>query len=489
MYIEDSGHFDEKGQSMASVVMVAGLGFGDEGKGTTIDWLARAGARDTLVVRYNGGAQAAHNVVVAAGSTTAARHHTFAQFGSATFSGAATLLSRYMLVNPVALAAEARHLESVGVENPLARLCIEEGALVTTPIHVAMNRLREMARAGRHGSCGMGIGETMEEALLLEGDDVLRVRDLAHPNLTRAKLFALRERKLELARSLVGGSPSDAQLRELAIVEDTSVVERCLTHHDALLRSVAIVDGTFLAGALRRSGQVLFEGAQGVLLDQDFGFQPHTTWTNITFDNACALLADAGFTGPVTKIGILRAYTTRHGAGPFVTEDARWDVVSSHDHNRSGEWQGSFRSGALDLVATRYALDVLGPHGVDALVMTNLDRLAFAPAMGARDTVPVCTAYEGGAGSNAFFDTSKGNGGGRIDRIRVQRPFSLDHQSRLTDALAGVGPAYESVPRRGYAEAIASRLGVRLAAVSTGPTAADKREVGERLVGSRRQVA
>jgi adenylosuccinate synthase len=463
---------------MAEVVLIAGLGFGDEGKGTTVDWLASTCPRTKLVVRYNGGAQAAHNVVRARGRALVSRHHTFAQFGSATFSGVPTLLSRHMLVNPVALVAEARHLESTGVSDPFSLLHVEEDALVTTPLHLAMNRLREMARTGRHGSCGMGIGETMEEALSLP-DDVLRVRDLADLNVAHEKLVALRERKLPFARGLAGEAPSDAQRRELGIIEDDSMIERCLEYHAAFVRQVRIVDGSFLADVLRRSGQVLFEGAQGVLLDQDFGFQPHTTWTNITFDNARSLLDDAGFTGRATKLGILRAYATRHGVGPFVTEDRTWDLVSSHDHNRTGDWQGSFRSGAFDLVATRYALDVLSPRGVDALVMTNVDRLSVAPTMGASNTLPVCTEYAGEPTPEYFEGQNR-----RIAGIRIHRPFSLDHQEVLTRALFDVKPVYEAIPRRGYAAAIAERLGVPLAAVSTGPTAADKRIVRPRMASA-----
>jgi adenylosuccinate synthase len=435
----------------ADVTLIAGLGYGDEGKGTTVDWLARRGPT-RLVVRYNGGAQAAHNVV------DGERHHTFAQLGSATFVGVPTLLSRHVLVNPIALFAEAGHLETIGVRDPLGMLRVEEEALVTTPFHVAANRLREMARTGRHGSCGMGIGETMEDALA-DPEGVLRARDLASPTRVGEKLLAVREHKLRAARAL-RLPPSDAARRELAVLEGPSTLLFCLDAYESFHRRVRVVGRDFLDRALRDDGSaILFEGAQGVLLDQEFGFQPHTTWTDITFGNARDLLA--GFTGSVTRLGVLRAYQTRHGAGPFVTEDPRWSALSTHDHNGWGAWQGSFRSGPLDLVATRYALDVLG--GVDGLVLTNLDRLACAP-----DPLRVAVAYEG-ATDRAFFD-------GR-DRIRVKRPFDLAHQEALTRALAGVSPVYARVAREGYAEAVAEHLGVPLRATSHGPRAADKTPV------------
>ena len=141
---------------MRGAIVVAGLGFGDEGKGTTVDWLVRR-HESALVVRYNGGAQAAHNVVLPDG-----RHHTFSQFGSGTLAGAETFLSRYMLVNPSAMLNEAAGLAGLGVVDPLSRVHVDEDALITTPFHIAANRAREQARGdGRHGSCGMGIRETI----------------------------------------------------------------------------------------------------------------------------------------------------------------------------------------------------------------------------------------------------------------------------------------------------------------------------------------
>jgi adenylosuccinate synthase len=442
----------------AKVVLIAGLGYGDEGKGSTVDWLARTKTATTLVVRYNGGAQAAHNVV--AGD----QHHTFAQFGSATLAGVPTLLSRHVLVNPISLFAEARHLAEIGVRDPLSRVCVEGGALVTTPYHVAMNRLREMARTGRHGSCGMGIGETMQDSL--SDPSALRVGMLADVALVRRKLGSLRDAKLAEARSFVLPL-SEGAARELAVLEDPDTIARTLEAYAAFVDRVAIVDPSFLRRALDADGRILFEGAQGVLLDQDFGFQPHTTWTNITFDNAHDLLG--GFAGDVTRLGILRAYATRHGAGPFVTEDRAMSVLSDHDHNQTGEWQGVFRSGAADLVATRYALEILGP--IDGLVITNLDRLPEAR----ESRIPIAVAYDG-APDPRFFDGP----GRRVERIVLRRPFDLAHQEALTRALADVRPILERIETaepRGlmtYAETLADRLALPLVAASFGPTADDK---------------
>ena len=165
--------------------IVVDLGYGDAGKGSTVDWLcspgraerSRAASRIRAVVRFNGGAQAGHNVVTPDG-----RHHTFAQFGAGTFHGVPTHLSRFMLVEPFALAAEAAHLAELGIGNPFALLSADSRALITTPYHRAANRVRESARdrtpgSARHGTCGMGIGETVSFSLAVSPDKPPRVGD------------------------------------------------------------------------------------------------------------------------------------------------------------------------------------------------------------------------------------------------------------------------------------------------------------------------
>ena len=172
--------------------IVCGLGFGDEGKGSVVDFLCspRLPSPARTVIRFNGGAQAAHNVLTADG-----RHHTFAQFGSGSFTpGVRTHLSRFVLVDPLALAAEAAHLASAGVPDALDRLTVERDALLVTPYHQAANQTREAARGrDRHGSCGMGIGETVRYALAWPGD-APRVADCAAPRKLARTLGCLRDR-------------------------------------------------------------------------------------------------------------------------------------------------------------------------------------------------------------------------------------------------------------------------------------------------------
>jgi len=141
--------------------IVVDLGFGDCGKGLLTDFLVRHSGAG-LVVRYNGGAQAGHNVVTSEGL-----HHTFSQFGSGTFvPGVKTYLSRDVVIHPDALLVEGNVLEAKGVTDAFARLRVSEWALVITPFHQAANRIREIARGmARHGSCGVGVGEAVEDAM------------------------------------------------------------------------------------------------------------------------------------------------------------------------------------------------------------------------------------------------------------------------------------------------------------------------------------
>ncbi|HSA50393.1 MAG TPA: adenylosuccinate synthetase, partial [Yinghuangia sp.] len=282
-----SGNTSAASGALAEHVAVVDLGYGDAGKGTVVAYLCerahRTGRPVRAVVRFNGGAQAAHNVV-----TDDGRHHTFAQFGAGTFTpGVATHLSRFMLVDPLALATEADHLAAVGVPDALERLTVDGDALLTTPYHAAANRARERARgADRHGSCGMGVGETAAFALA-HPRLAPRAADTRSPASLRRKLAAVRD-ALTAELGDLGAPP----------------VDDCASVFAAFGAAVRIVDGTFLR-TLLRAGPVVFEGAQGVLLDEWHGFHPYTTWSTTTFAGADALLADAGAPGAV-RVGVVR---------------------------------------------------------------------------------------------------------------------------------------------------------------------------------------
>jgi len=416
-----------------SHVIVVDLGYGDAGKGTVVDWLCSPHGRVApgggtpvhSVVRFNGGAQAGHNVV-----TTDGRQHTFAQFGSGTFSsGVRTHLSRFMLVDPLALAAEAGHLAALGVPDALARVTVDRDALLTTPYHRAANQARELARGqDRHGSCGMGIGETARYALSYPGD-APRAGDCAAPRALARKLALLRDRLADEVGPPAGVPP---------------VADLCAAYQ-AFAAAVPLTGAGYLAGVLRR-GRVVFEGAQGILLDEWHGFHPYTTWSTTTFGNAEALLAEAGETA--VRLGVVRSYLTRHGPGPFVTEDPTLELPEPH--NRHGRWQGVFRTGHFDAVALRYAVEVAG--GVDAVAVTHLDTVTGRP-------VRLCRRYE--------VD------GRPVARLVPGPERDLAYAERLTAMLLRARPEYTE-PGQDWPGVIGQVLGAPVVLLSRGPTAADK---------------
>jgi adenylosuccinate synthase len=372
------------------------------------------------VVRFNGGAQAAHNVITPDG-----RHHTFSQFGSGTFTpGVRTHLSRYMIVEPLALAAEAAHLGSLGVRDALGRVTVDRDALLATPYHRAANRARERARGkDRHGSCGVGVGEAASYALG-HPDDAPRAGDCATPRILTWKLVLLRDLLTDELGPLDAPAP--------AVVSDA---------YRAFAATVALTDSAFLSRVLH-SGPAVFEGAQGVLLDEWRGFHPYTTWSTTTFANAEELLGEAGTTA--TRLGVIRCYMTRHGPGPFVTEDPALNVPEPH--NRDGHWQGPVRVGHFDAVALRYAIEVAG--SVDALALTHLDTAT-------QRNLRLCDAYQ--------IDDR------RFARLVPSPEHDLDHQARLTAMLFRARPVYVH-PASSWPRVAEETLGVPVTLLSDGPT-------------------
>jgi len=418
-------------------VIVVDLGYGAAGKGSVVDWLcARSGrgsvsaARPRTVVRFNGGAQAAHNVITSDG-----RHHAFAQFGSGTFTpDVRTHLSRFVLVDPLALAAEAAHLASAGVGDALDRLTVDRDALMTTPYHRLANQARERARgAARHGSCGMGIGETANYALE-HPDDAPRVGHCAEPRKLTDRLALLRDWLM---------AEFDADARSgVPPVADVSAA------FAAFADRVRLVGSEHLSRLLH-AGPAVFEGAQGVLLDEWHGFHPYTTWSTTTFANAETLLAEADQAGE--RLGVIRCFMTRHGPGPLVTEDPTLELPDPH--NGWGPWQGSFRVGHFDAVAVRYAIEVAG--GVDSIALTHLDVAGQHPLL-------ICDGY--------VID------GQRIGRLAVGRDRDLVRQERMTNLLLRARPVCHD-PGCDWPAVVAHALARPVTVMSYGPTMRDKAAV------------
>lgn len=408
-------------------VVTVGLGFGDEGKGATIDYLARSLKAD-LVVRYCGGAQAGHNVWLPDG-----RRHTFAQFGAGTLAGVPTYLGPRMIISPSTLLPEAEHLRSLGIDRPLSMISFHPDCLVSTHYHVLMNRLREIARgAGRHGSCGLGIGEA-RSYWLQHGQDAIVAADLKDRRALVAKLSLLRDRLL-------------LEMQELANIDESLADEL----HESLPaweadQLLAAAADYMLADQLPAGEVILFEGAQGVLLDEWKGFHPHTTWSTVTPYHAWEMIHEAGI-DDVTVLGVTRAYATRHGAGPFPTHCPRMSATIVDPGNPDNAWQGSIRKGPLDLPLLDYAARVCR---VDGLVVNSLDQLPGRPAM--------CVSYKS------------------VGRLEI--PGSLREQSQLTEILSNVAPTIVETDAEGIIAALNEIAPVTIA--GHGPTHLDRRSCVE----------
>jgi adenylosuccinate synthase len=435
--------------------IVVDLAFGDCGKGAIVDFLTREhndrNGRPPLVVRFNGGPQAGHNVVTPRGE-----QHTFAQFASGTLvPGALTLLSRFMLIEPYALLNEAAHLREVGVGDALRRLIVDRNCMIITPPQQAANRLRELARDDAHGTCGMGVGEAMADSIE-HPELVLRARQLGDRAAVAAKLRAVRDLKLAQLRDFISSLAGTPRARQaIETLQNTSWVDVAIDNYAWLAEQITIVNDRTARDMIRASRNVIFEGAQAVLLDENHGFHPHTTWSTTTFANAELLLDEVDFPHARRRLGVLRSYFTRHGPGPFVTDDPSFIEKLPEPHNDARGWQGNFRVGPFDAVAARYALAVAG--GVDEIALTHLDRLASLPP-------DICTAYE--------------RDGEVIRDIPRCDPGDFVGREALTARLKRCRPVYTPIDTRDaerFLKTIERELNVRVALTSHGPTAAEKR--------------
>lgn len=319
---------------MKTADVVIGAGYGDEGKGLTTDYLAAQRGADTLVVRFNGGAQAGHTV-----QTPDGKRHVFSHLGSGSFVGARTYLSRFFVSNPWLYFKELDLLSSKGVK-PV--LLADPESPVTSPYDMMLNQFAEEARGqARHGSCGVGFGETIERHLRPEY--AISMADLMDPLALAARLDRIRRYWLPERAAVLG-------------IQDTASARYDLVMSDTLLESFVSDCQTFigqvtLAGmdALASAEHVVFEGAQGLLLDQDRGAFPHVTRSNTGLKNVLVLAQEAG----IRHLNVTyasRAYVTRHGAGPLANELGHIPYEGVVDPtNVPNDYQGSLRFSYLDL--------------------------------------------------------------------------------------------------------------------------------------------
>lgn len=383
-----------------SNVVVVGTQWGDEGKGKVVDLLT---ANADLVVRYQGGNNAGHTLVVNGEQTIC---HLIPS--GILHKGKKCLIGNGVVVDPEVLLEEMEELKQKGLDVAPERLSLSEKAHLIMPYHQAVDLAREAAKGkDKIGTTGRGIGPCYEDKA---GRTGVRAVDLLEPESLEEKIKnSLKEKNFLLAQFL-NADPLEFQ----------PIYDHYLSMAEVLRPYITDVS-VAIDQAIRAGKRILFEGAQGTHLDIDHGTYPFVTSSNPVSGGVCA---GAGV-GP-NKLhhinGIVKAYTTRVGAGPFPTEllDETGDYIQGKGAEFGATTGRRRRCGWLDLVMVR---DSARLNGLDSLSITKLDVLSGL------DTLKICTAYE-------------------VDGERIDsRPASLNKLARCQ-------PVYEELP--GWKEDITS---------------------------------
>lgn len=317
---------------MIKVQIVADLTFGDAGKGMMVDNLVAEATRP-LVVRYTGGPQAAHTVM------RNGKKHIFSSFGSGTLSGAPSYFSEHTLIHPSFMANEWEVLDTLGIQ---PKLYVHPLAAVITPYDVAWNRLVETSN--RHGSCGKGIGATMrrhnESPYKLYAIDLFNRKSLNLKLDQIAGHYERTRRQNKLTRRFTDKVDTSEWLGDIEDYIDTiDPIFKLATWREVM----STKPGEW--------GTVIFEGAQGIMLDMDHGVFPHVTYGYTTTRNAWEMImkCPAAIQPPVDIFYMSRCYQTRHGIGPMTLPEQDLGLINTEEEiNKYNEWQQKFRTAELD---------------------------------------------------------------------------------------------------------------------------------------------
>ncbi len=372
-----------------SGVVVVGAQWGDEGKGKIVDWLCN---RADVVVRFQGGHNAGHTLVV--GNTT----YKLALLPSGVVQGKLSIIGNGVVVDPWALASEIEKIEAQGVRIDPGKLVLSDQACLILPFHRDLDAAREaQAGAASIGTTKRGIGPAYEDKV---GRRAIRVADLADPEAIDWKIERLTAHHNALRKGL--------DLPEI----DVAALKRELALIGPKVLPFARPAWRVLNAAFEDSKRVLFEGAQGMLLDVDHGTYPFVTSSNVAAGQASA---GSGI-GPRKisyVLGLVKAYTTRVGAGPFPTElhDESGRRLGEVGHEFGTNTGRARRCGWFDAVLVRQSIAL---SGIDGIALTKLD------VLDGFDEIKICTGYE--------------LGGKVLDYL----PASLKEQESVT-------PIYESL--------------------------------------------
>lgn len=310
------------------VYIVTDLGFGDSGKGGLVDSICSQ-SENPIVIRHSGGPQCAHNVHVNG------KHHTFSQLGSGSFCGAPTVHLKTSVIYPGAMRKEM--LKFYCTSKKAADITVDEDCLVVSEIHIAANQEKE--RRLRHGSCGYGYWETVSCPIKITVKDTQG--DKCH----------------ELLKEIYDYYKSQGLKFDSGSQWDQYVESRRFDLMALRLSDVGniarIKNTSQIANRVKRHDTLVFEGNQGVLLDEKYGFFPHVSGTS-TPKHAVRFIDDyIGLNNvDLYNWGIVRSYLSRHGAGPLPGET---QFSFSSEDNKENEWQGQFRAAPFNHDLINYA--------------------------------------------------------------------------------------------------------------------------------------
>ena len=319
---------------MKNIKIVIGANFGDEGKGLMTDYFCSKfpDHEKVLNVRFNGGAQAGHTVVAPDG-----RRHVFHHFGSGSFlPNVATYLGREFIANPILFRKEYEELERIGI---YPMVYVHPKCLLTIPQDMMMNQFLETARgADRHGSCGAGIFETKMRSRIYTGWTVEQT------DFGMLDFPYLIDYDAERYERLLGIPMSHEIKRAL---NNQNIQAHFMDDVDFFLNHIIVAD----EGILERFDSIVFEGGQGLMLDQNnMDYFPHLTPSNTGIKNVISMLKDLSEKNMnIEACYVTRPYLTRHGAGKLPDECTREETGAKIDlTNVENEWQGKLRYGKLD---------------------------------------------------------------------------------------------------------------------------------------------
>ena len=414
---------------MANVTVI-GAQWGDEGKGKLVDWLSN---RADVVVRFQGGHNAGHTLVVD-GVT-----YKLSLLPSGVVQGKLSVIGNGVVVDPWHLLAEIEKLRGQGVAITPDLLVLADNACLILPLHRDLDQAREAASTNKIGTTGRGIGPAYEDKV---GRRAIRVADLADRSAMEAKIDRLLAHHTPLRRGL--GLPEADGAALLAELEALAPQVLSFARPAWLLLDEIVKSGK----------RVLFEGAQGALLDVDHGTYPYVTSSNTVAGQAAAG-SGIGPRGAGYVLGIVKAYTTRVGEGPFPTElsDEIGQRLGERGHEFGTVTGRARRCGWFDAALVRQSVAL---NGVSGVALTKLDVLDGLPKL------KVCTGYRVGGRTLSHFPAGL--------KAQAELEPVYEELDGWTETTAGVR-ATRDLPANAikYVRRIEELIGAPVALLSTSP--------------------